>query len=88
MYFTQLKEESAMPLLVDQGSLTDQIGTYTSQPRTLTLETASESILSISSSVSANSGSLDLDASDGAVKGKVSMMLLAFLGVSVVLGGL
>lgn len=87
MTFTQLKAES---LLVDQGSQTDQVGSYTSQPRTLTLETASDSILSISTGVTANSGSLDQDSNsnDGVVNGKISMMLVAFLGVSLVLGGL
>lgn len=87
MTFTQLKAES---LLVDQGSQTDQVGSYTSQPRTLTLETASDSILSISTGVTANSGSLDQDSNsnDGVVNGKLSMMLVAFLGVSLVLGGL
>lgn len=78
-------------LLIDQQpSLADLVGLYTSKPRTLQLETASESVLSSSTaSMESNSGSLEANENFAPVVGvKMLMMLGCFMVVSLVVGSL
>ncbi|CAH6720752.1 hypothetical protein CLIB1444_04S07118 [[Candida] jaroonii] len=78
-------------LLIDDTATaqTDLIGSYTSEPRTLTLQSASESIISISGSASSdseNSGSLEALGTNCSVK--LYYLMSGFIVVSLFVGSL
>lgn len=77
-------------LLIDETATatSDLIGSYTSQPRTLTLQSASESIISISASGESESHSGSLEASGTNVNVKLYYLMSGFIVVSLFVGSL
>lgn len=84
--------EASTDLLVDENdSQTDKVGQYSSKPRTLTLETGSESILSSSATADINNNSGSLESSENLaspVNVKLYSLIGSFMVVSFVIGSM